>query len=638
MATAAELEVGSLVGGYRIEGLVGRGGMGIVYRATQLGLERVVALKLVAPEIAHDRGFRERFLREARVAASLDHPNVLPVHETGEDGGRLFISMRYIDGRDLAALIAQEHVLDADRVVAIIGQVAGALDVAHERGLVHRDIKPQNILIERRDERDHAYLCDFGLAKAALEGARLTRTGGFLGTVDYASPEQIRGEPVDRRSDVYALGCVLNYALTGSVPFPNDDELAKLWAHLHEQPTPPSEIRAALPHALDDVIARALAKSPAERFATAGEFAVAALAAGRGARLRRMPRPRVRARIGVRSVALAAVGGAAALAIVATVALPLRGGAGSARTGTASGKLQERRSATPAPPGSGTVIAAPIAIGRAPADLAAAGGAVWVAAEDSAKLGRIDSRSGRVLRESGRLDEGNIAIAAGDGRVWVANLQGWIGRVDVSSGVVARKRTLAPSPVDIAFGAEAVWLLREDSARRAVVDRIDPETQEILAEVRGLGERATALTAASGSIWALVGDRVVRIDPATNAVASRRIRVGADARDLAAGPGALWVARASDDKVLRIDPRLGDVVGLPIQVGHAPSALAADGAGVWVVNADDGTVSRIARATHRVVGDPIRVGAGASSVAVGGGSVWVGNERNRTVTRIEPTP
>lgn len=287
MSTAVELDAGTLVGGYRIEALVGRGGMGVVYRARQLALDRPVALKLIAPELAREEGFRERFEREAKLAAALEHPHVLPVHEAGEVEGLLFLAMRYVDGRDLSALLADEGQLEPARAASIVAQVAEALDAAHGRGLVHRDVKPQNVMVERLGGGEHAFLCDFGLSRLAAVTGDLTASGRFLGTVDYASPEQIRGEPVNEQSDVYALGCLLFQALTGRVPYPREDELAKLWAHLHEPPPAASALRPEL-EGFDRVIARALAKEPADRYQAAGELARAALAAAGG----RPPAPR----------------------------------------------------------------------------------------------------------------------------------------------------------------------------------------------------------------------------------------------------------------------------------------------------------------------------------------------------------
>ena len=234
----ARLAPGTVFAGYRIEGIAGRGGMGVVYRATQLTLERRVALKLVTPELADDSEFRERFKRESRLAASIDHPNVITIHEAGEAEGQLYISMRYVEGTDLGALIARGGPLEPRRAAHVVSQVAAALDAAHARGLVHRDIKPANVLIERRDGEEHAYLTDFGLTKRSDARSELTRTGQWVGTLDYAAPEQVAGSSVDARADVYALGCLLYKALAGSAPFGGREDVAKLYAHVNEAPTP----------------------------------------------------------------------------------------------------------------------------------------------------------------------------------------------------------------------------------------------------------------------------------------------------------------------------------------------------------------------------------------------------------------
>ena len=266
-----DLAPGSVLARHRIEGIAGRGGMGVVYEAVHLTLGRRVALKVIAPEIAASSEFRERFRRESRVAASLDHPHVIPIYDAGGKGGLVYVTMRFVDGTDLRALAP----LERGRAARIVAQAADALDAAHARGLVHRDVKPGNVLIEDPSGRDHAFLTDFGLAKEVSADAGLTSTGNWLGTVDFAAPEQIRGRPVDERADVYALGGVLFWALTGRVPYPRDDDMAKMLAHLNDPP--PSA--PGVPPELDAVVRRAMAKRADERFLSAGEFGKAALKA-----------------------------------------------------------------------------------------------------------------------------------------------------------------------------------------------------------------------------------------------------------------------------------------------------------------------------------------------------------------------
>jgi serine/threonine-protein kinase len=268
MALATDPRIGSVLAGYRIEGLLGRGGMGVVYLAHDLSLERKVALKLLAPELSADAAFRERFLRESRLAASIDHPGVIPIHEAGEADGTLFIAMRYVEGTDLKRLLAEEGALEPARAIGLLAQVAEALDVAaHEHGLVHRDVKPANVLIATQAGREHVYLADFGLSRQLAAPGAIERSH-FSGSADYVAPEQVRREPLDGRADLYALACVLHECLTGQPPFRRDALTATLFAHLEDDPPPASHANPELPAAIDPVLARGLAKEPAERQAT----------------------------------------------------------------------------------------------------------------------------------------------------------------------------------------------------------------------------------------------------------------------------------------------------------------------------------------------------------------------------------
>ena len=252
--------------------------MGVVYRATQLGLDRAVALKLVAPERAADANFRARFERESRVAAAIEHPNVIPVYGAGEEDGRLYLLMRWVPGTDLQALIARSGRLDPLHAANIVAQVAAGLDAAHAVGLVHRDVKPANVLLGGEDGSGHVYLSDFGLTLDPSADTRVTDSGEWFGTVDFMAPEQFEGDRPDALTDVYALGCVLHAALTGEPPFRRGSVPSTILAHLNDPPPRPSATDG-VPQAFDGVVARALAKRPSDRYQTAGELAKAALAA-----------------------------------------------------------------------------------------------------------------------------------------------------------------------------------------------------------------------------------------------------------------------------------------------------------------------------------------------------------------------
>ena len=267
---------GSRIGKYVLEQQIGHGGMAVVFRARDDQLGRLVALKIMAPSVASDAEFRQRFVRESRAAAGVDDPHIIPVFEAGESAGVLFIAMRYVAGGDVRSLLAREGPLSVDRASAMLVSVASALDAAHAAGLVHRDVKPGNMLLDVRKGRpDHVYLADFGLTKATSGAVTLTGTGSFLGTADYAAPEQIRGRRVDGRADQYALACAAVEMLTGQAPFPRENAMAVLAAHISAPPPPLSARRHGLPAELDAVLGRALAKSPSDRYRTCGDFTAA---------------------------------------------------------------------------------------------------------------------------------------------------------------------------------------------------------------------------------------------------------------------------------------------------------------------------------------------------------------------------
>jgi serine/threonine protein kinase len=271
------LSPGTTFAGYEVESVVGAGGIGILYRARQLRLDRPVALKLVEPDVARDPVVLERLRREARTVAALDHPNVVPLYEAGEEDGAVYVVTRWVEGTELGTLILGEGPLEPRRAAWIAAQIAAALEEAHAKGLVHRDVKPSNVILAHED---HVYMTDFGLAKRAATAPGLTAVDQVLGTVDYVAPELIEGSEPDARSDVYSLGCVLFEMLAGEPPFADQTGgMAKMWAHVNAEPPSVSEQRRDVPPALEDVMRRAMAKAPEAR-PTAAAFRAEVLDAG----------------------------------------------------------------------------------------------------------------------------------------------------------------------------------------------------------------------------------------------------------------------------------------------------------------------------------------------------------------------
>src|SRR5215471_19271939 len=371
--------IGSDFLGYRIEELIGRGGMGIVYQAYDLRLKRTVALKLVAPSLALDERFRERFARESELVMSLEHPNVVPIYDAGDVDGRVYLAMRLVDGTDLGSLLRTEGALEPERTMAICRQIAAALDAAHERGLVHRDVKPSNVLL---DSSEHVYLADFGLTRSLDDERGGAGEDRAVGTPAYLAPEQIEGRPVDGRADVYSLGCVLYECLTGEPVFPRDSRLAVAWAHLEEEPPRASRRRAGLPEKVDAVVARALAKEPEQRFASCGALVAAA---GQALGLGKIGSVSGRRRLLVRA---GAIGLAIAVGAVVIAMTLLRGSQLYAGPNT----LARIDPAT-------KKVSAVIPVGPHPVVVAAAAHYVWVYNEGDTSITEVDA--GRT-RFSGR--------------------------------------------------------------------------------------------------------------------------------------------------------------------------------------------------------------------------------------------
>ena len=330
-----DLQPGTEFAGYRIVSTLGRGGMAVVYLAEHDWLQRKVALKVLAPQLTEDERFRERFVRESRLAASLDHPNVVPIYEAGASGGDLFIAMRYVEGTDLRTVLAESGPLDPARAIGICRQVAAALDAAHEQGLVHRDVKPGNVLVARArgsEAGEHVYLSDFGLTKRSTSESGVTGTGQFVGTLDYAAPEQFQGGTPDARTDVYSLGCVLFECLTGHPPFRSENDAGLMYAHLQEQPPRVTVDRPELPKEIDAVIARAMAKAPEVRQPSAGALideAARALHVGAQDEQEGRPRSSLRTLVSVIAVVAALVVGILMASILQGESPELEGAGGS---------------------------------------------------------------------------------------------------------------------------------------------------------------------------------------------------------------------------------------------------------------------------------------------------------------------
>jgi tRNA A-37 threonylcarbamoyl transferase component Bud32 len=477
MGLSTDLGAGSELLGYRIERVLGRGGMGVVYLAHQVVLDRMVALKLLAPELAEDDHFRDRFLRESRLAASLEHPAIVPIFDAGEVEGRLYISMRYVEGTDLRRLLDVEAPLAPERAVGLLGPIAGALDAAHARGLVHRDVKPANILI---GEDDRPFLADFGLTREVSEGGGLEQSH-FAASVDYVAPEQIARGAVGPPADVYSLGCVLFECLTGRPPFSSDSVIAALWGHVNEPPPAASERQPALPKAIDAVFARALAKDPAERYGSCrGLIDAAQHPLGLERR-----RPWRSARV-VAAAALVAVA-----AVVALVVSLGRGGTPKPALHVTSNSLVRidpatNRVAAVTPVGSriGTATLLPGAEG-----VAVGADSVWVYNWDGHAVWVIDPETNDVDRTvgiAGSTPFGPSNSIAADARgAWV--LSGNAGEsvlTHVAPGIeFARRFAFAYDPLVVAVGRGSVWIGGKRLGSSEVVLRVDPDSGAVRAVV-----------------------------------------------------------------------------------------------------------------------------------------------------------
>jgi DNA-binding beta-propeller fold protein YncE len=605
-----EPAIGSTLGGYRVDALIARGGMGIVYRATHLALDRPVALKVIARHLADDPAFRERFLTESRLAARLDHPSVVPIYDAREEEGELFVAMRLIEGGDLKRRIADRGPLPPAEAVELLAQVADALDAAHAAGIVHRDVKPHNILL---DGAGRAYLTDFGLAKALGESGVLSGAS-IAGTVEYMSPEQWQGRSVGPAADIYSLGCVLYEALTGIAPYARKDD----------------DSEPEMPAGLDVVIERAVDKDPDRRYPSAGAMIDAA-----------------REREGATP--------AATRVLTDTPGRPtavIDGGPrtwrewASRRIRTAPGRWLRGATvilfvilvafvAQKIFGGGDVSVSAPVAIGPGPLRIATGARSVWVTSARDGTLTRVDADTGSVAGEPIRLERGIAGVAVGAESVWVASPRsGEVLRIDGDTGAVEQRVDVGGHPGALVFGGQRVWVADEYGEG---VTAINAAGGRVFKRHIAPHQAPLRLGVGAGGVWvsnATTGS-VRRIDLGT-AVAGTPIRVGRGPSGITVAGGVVWVANSHSDTVTRVDSATGALLGAPIGVGRRPGGIDAGTSVVWVANVGDDTVSRIDIGSGETVGDAIHVGRHPGAVAVGAEAVWVADNGDGAISRIEP--
>jgi serine/threonine protein kinase/DNA-binding beta-propeller fold protein YncE len=652
----AEISIGSVFAGYRIEAVAGEGGMGRVYRATQMVLKRPVALKLIVPELAGDSDFRARFERESHLSASIDHPNVIPVYEAGEADGRLFIAMRWVEGTDLRSLIISEGRLDPARAVAIVSQIGEALDAAHSGGLVHRDVKPANVMLTSTHGREHAYLTDFGLTKRTASATALTRTGHFVGTPDYMPPEQIKGERADARADVYALGCLLFHALTGRPPYDRDNEVAKMYAQIHDPPPSAAEAAPGTPPDLDPVIARALAKDADQRYPSAGDLGRAARAALTGSDPSQPERSLATGLAAPQPPELAPT----ALAPGAAPTAP-----GTPRTAPDTPPTVPDTPATaPDTPAIAPDTPAtapdtpPTAPGAAPTSPAPVPGPTRSpppappAASPAARPSERPRRRALPIIGGGVLVLGAVGgilaaagIFSGDGeneapqtRDGATSAAGDQPRDTQPRNTRPRAVATIPAgdgPDGIAVDGDVVWV---SNSRGNTLTRLDPGSNQPIGDPVPVGRNPDEVEAADGVVWVANTDdgTVTRLEADPEPGASTIVRVGSGPEGLSLGNEFLWVANGDSDSVSRIDRASATTVGSPIPVGNKPIGIFAGKSSIWVTNSFAGTVTRIDPSTAVLNGPAIPVARNIRAVIERLGSTWVSSVDADTVTRLDP--
>lgn len=672
----AELAPGTVFAGHRIEDVAGQGGMGTVYRATHLALDHLVALKVIAPSLASDEGFRERFRSESRIAASLRHPNIVPIHHAGEEDGLLFVTMDLINGPDLRALISGRGPLEPEEAVSVLEQVASALDEAHGRGLVHRDVKPANVLIELRAGADHAYLTDFGLTKrtdqATMSGGGLTSTGAFVGTLDYVAPEQIRAERLDARTDVYALGCLFYEMLAGTAPFADRlENVAKIYAHLTDSPPELPAVISA-PEGFDEAIGRAIAKEPDERYPSAGDFARAARAALEGEAVLERER-----NVGVGSAAptveaVTPVEATTAIETPPAPMLPMVEPPLGPTLGTEVPGPPTEANVLPLPDGhvedETEVVGTPTEATRATARNVASSDPRWgrilpvlglvaAAVVVGALLltgGDGDPQGGDLVgsKENGGNEgagpdgggdakpeivgdpipvEGGLPVGMasdGDSVFAVSRAGGFLVNVTDGGSVVAET---GGRPEEVAVVDSNAWMTLTLGPNVAVVPVEGDEPTLIPtngSQSRGIvagGGRVYVANAGSNSVTSFASDPAAP-DPVVQTVAV------VEPHGLSLGGDALWVTSRTDGVLLELDP--GDLSEIGrYSVGANPKGVLWDDDRAWVANTDDDSISVIEDDKES---EPVAICDSPRAFASAFGSIWLTCGEEGVVLELDP--
>jgi serine/threonine-protein kinase len=629
--------IGTEIAGYRIEARIGRGGMATVYLAEHLRPRRRVALKILDPELAADTEFRNRFERESQLAASLEHPNIIPVYDAGESVDVAYIAMRYVQGRDLSTVLEEDGRLETAQCAEVVAQIADALDAAHGLGLVHRDVKPGNIVLQG----DRAYLTDFGLTKRLDAATVNTDTGRFLGTIAYAAPEQFEGRPLDARTDQYSLACVAFHCLTGRRPYPADQEAAVMFAHLRQPPPRVHDLLPDLPPALDGVIGKGMAKAKEDRYPSCRAFAEAldrSLMTGTPAGQKRRS-------------AIVAVAGLVAIAAAAALAISTaaRGG-DDGEVGPSPSPRSSASASTGVSAAETAIVSIDVSTYDAqrfptevyPTSITVGEGAIWFRAGlglgRANQLGKLNPATGIVvdyIQEVGlclsTIGVNRHCAAAGLGSVWtVGGIPGEpliLYRVDPLTNEVVDSHRLARragSPTDITIGAGDVWVSAEGGVP---IFRYSPVSDEVTTIQTGGSTGSIAF--GDGFLWVVdpLNGVVHRIDARSSQVTGEPIAFAGSPDDVAVGGGYVWISDYANDEVIRMlvsaSPNF-----VSYTVGDRPGAIAFGADAVWVANSDD-TVSRIDQFTGEVTS--ILVGGIPGDVAFGGGRIWLttsGSERN----------